>query len=143
MLITRDRMVCLGVLALSIFAWIESAGYPEEARVFPRLILLGMFAMNFVILAKTFFAAPTDDGPFIQNPRNFILIVVGIGFYIVGLSQLGFFTATILFMLVFSFVVGYRHIPQLIAVTALFAAFLWLVFVKVFKRPLPPEFWQQ
>lgn len=142
-LITRDRIVCLGVLALSVFAWIEAQNYPQEARVFPQIILIGMFAMNAVILAKSFVAPAAEDGPFIQNPRNFAVILVGVGLYILGLGQLGFFTATALYMLVFSFLIGYRHIPQLLAVTAAFVAFLWVVFVWLFKRPLPPEFWQQ
>jgi len=142
-LITRDRMVCLGVLALASFAWIEAQNYPQEARIFPELILIGIFAMTFTILAKTFFATPGDEGPFIQNPRNFIYLVAGIALYILGMSTIGFFTATTIFMLAFSYLIGYRHIPQLVAVTAGFIAFLWFVFVWVFKRPLPPEFWQQ
>jgi len=140
--ITRDRAVAVGILGLVLFAWLESYNFPEEARVFPRLILLGMGALGLVYLAKSLASAPEDEGPFIQNPRNFLLVLVSLALYFLVMPWLGYFTTSTLFMLGFSYLVGYRKVPQLLAVTAVFIVLLWVTFVWVFQRPLPLEFWQ-
>jgi hypothetical protein len=54
---------------------------------------------------------------------------------------LGFFTASVLLMLVMPVVLGFRQPVYLVLMALVFMALVWVVFSVVLEKPLPPEFW--
>ena len=142
----RER---LGVLLAFLFctaAWSQLDSMPDEAAFFPRLIIGLAFLLILAWGGTTFFKraqslaeSESGDSSNLRNLLVFILCLVG---YILMIDVLGYFTSTALFILTASFALGFRR-PAVVAATMVsFIAFIYVVFVIIFQRPLPIEFFQ-
>jgi len=109
--------------------------------MFPRLILVFLAGLATVMLGRTFWSpvGSSRDKPFCANTRRFLMAVAGILIYILVVSSIGYFSATVLFIPCAALLLGYRR-PVPIAIATLgFCIFIYFVFVYLFERPLPSE----
>lgn len=148
--VSRERLGALITFLLCAAAWSQLGAMPAEAAFFPRLILGLAMLLAAAWGVTTFFGSqsrPEKNGdeqpaPFIENPRNlavFILCLVG---YIALIDTIGYFTSTALFIVASGLALGFRR-PAIIAATTVgFIAFIYVLFVVIFDRPLPIEFFQ-
>ncbi|MCG8510570.1 MAG: tripartite tricarboxylate transporter TctB family protein [Rhodospirillales bacterium] len=145
----RDRVASAVVLVLCGIGLAATRDMPGDAAMFPRLVIGFAGLLSAAWMASTFFhgRAPGSSGeahkPFTENARNLGIFVVSIALYVLLIDAIGYFTATILFMLCASLALGFRRIRFTAATIALFVAFVFFVFRILFDRPLPLEFFQR
>lgn len=146
---SRERLAALVTFLLCAAAWSQIPYMPAEAALFPKLIL-GLAAVLALAWGAQTFRRPkarseitdTSPAPFSENPRKLLSFIVCLGGYVWLIDILGYFTSTALFMVVASFVLGFRR-PGIIAAAVVgFVGFIYIVFVVIFQRPLPIEFFQ-
>ncbi len=146
----REKIGSIISLIFCVGAWSQLGSMPSEAAFFPRMIIGTAFILTFIWGASAFFkkTAPAENdsedgpGPFLESRKNFTIFVVSLALYIALIDIIGYFSSTCLFMIGTSFALGFRR-PFLTGATTFgFIAFIYIVFVIAFQRPLPIEFFQ-
>lgn len=142
--VVQDRILALMIVVITGFFWAESADIAaDEARMFPRMILVSLFILGTLLAARTFkYDKYQRADAIITSVRAFSLFILASTLYVASVSTLGFFTASGIYMPAVAYLLGlHRHVLNL-AVTVVFLLVTYLVFVIVFARPLPREiFW--
>lgn len=138
----RDRITAFVVLGLAALAFSHIWQLPAGAALFPTLNFALAGALAVILFALTFFPRLrlAETKPFFQNIRNFSIAVGVTLIYLAHVSVIGYFTATSIYMLVLAYLLGYRRPRPLLLGTAAFIASVYGVFVLLFSRPLPVEF---
>lgn len=140
----KDRVGAVVIFIVAALGWWWSGGFPVEAQMFPRAILGLMGLLAVIMFAKTFAGATTaDDQPFIGNARNLAITIACFVVYILLVSTIGFFTSSAIMLPALALLLGFRNPIVIVASTAGFIAIVYLVFVEIFSRPLPVEFFAQ
>lgn len=137
----HDRIGAAALFVLCLLAWSRSARFPDDAIVFPRIVIALLAVLSVAMLAKTFLGSgvATERRRFFIDGRRFGLTALAILAYVVAVSVLGYFTATIVFLPLMALGLGYRRPFPLALMAAFFCGAVFLVFVVMFERPLPPE----
>lgn len=140
-LVNRD-VIGAGVLVLfSAAAWRQAAALPSQAGMFPRLIIALLLGFSLIYLLRSLWQARSavQDAPFFSNLARFSLALILTVVYVVTFPRIGFFTATFIFIPVFSFAIGARRIKSAILASAIFTLGAWVIFVVLLDRRLPRE----
>lgn len=148
-ILEKERLGALTVFVFCLGAWSMLDGMPEEAAFFPRLIVGLAFVLSIwwgvssIIMQRAQVPAGQDGSAgFLENPRNFFVFLLCLVAYIALIDTIGYFSASAMFILLTSLLLGYRH-PLAVVLTAIgFITFIYVIFVVIFKRPLPVEFFQ-
>ena len=133
------------LLALNAQTHFRSA--PEELvpRFWPRLCLAVLLVLTALDAALAFWPSRKSPGAIDEAPASSrapesmalllagLLLVIG---YAVATVVIGFPLATLIFLVAFSYVGGYRHMPSLLAVAfgttlALLYIFVYLVYISL------------
>ena len=140
-LANRDVICAAVILALSIGAWMQAAALPTRAALFPRLDIALLFGFSVIYLLRSLWRAPASEraGPFFRNATRFVVALLLIVAYVLIFPRVGFFTATAVFIPVFSVAIGSRKIAGAVLGSAVFTVGTWVVFVVLLGRRLPPE----
>jgi len=140
-----------GALAIYSFAQ-HSVDYSSRQRyrsrraaIAARRRVAAVLAVAIVLLsalmARAWRRPPADAGTaFFEHAGRFALALAMIVAYLAALPHAGFFTASAALALAMPFVLGYRNLPRLGLAGAIFLAAVWAIFVWIFQRPLPREF---
>lgn len=147
---SRERLAALTVFLLCVAAWSHIPSMPAEAALFPELILGLAAILTLAWGGSTFFPRSAGGGqklqevapPFTENPRNLLLFVLCLVAYVGLIDILGYFTSTILFMAGSTLCLGFRRPAAISAAIVGFVGFVYIIFVVIFQRPLPIEFFQ-
>lgn len=147
---SRERLAALVTLLLCLAALSQVPKMPAEAALFPELILGLAVILSLIWGASTFRfrvkekteAKEQRSTPFSENPRNLAAFVFCLAGYVWLIDILGYFTSTALFMVATSVTLGFRKPKALVAAVVGFVGFVYVIFVVVFQRPLPIEFFQ-
>lgn len=140
----KDRVGAVVIFVVAALGWWWSGGFPVEAQMFPRVILGLMGLLAVIMFAKSFAGMATaDDQPFIGNARNLAITVACFVGYIFLVSTIGFFTSSAIMLPAIALLLGFRNPVVIVASTAGFIAVVYFVFVEIFSRPLPAEFFAQ
>ena len=147
-----ERLAAAVTLAVTGVAWWMSAAFPFDARFFPRMVLGLLGVLSLVWLARTFvpaghrFAAPAAEGeaaevrPFFIHPGYFVVAIGMLAAYAVLVGRIGYFSSTILFIPAMALALGYRRPLGILLTTGAFVGTIYLIFVVMFRRRLPTEF---
>lgn len=135
------------LLAVCIFAFFSIRGLPADAKMFPNLVLgitvLSVFALYFRTLSgvsKKVQGVSVKSWHFFTNVRRFSISIACFSIYLFWVETLGFFVSSTLFVCSLAIFAGYRKYLNLFLATMGFLAFVYLVFILLFERPLPKEF---
>lgn len=144
-----EIVVAGGILAACFLAYVNLSPVPTNAKAFP-LTLVGFLAVlaTAIVVRALFFPASAgladedaQSWSFFRHIPRFAVTLVIFGGYAALLEFLGFFTASAIFLVLLTTVLGYRQ-PFKIGLTYfLFLLFVFSMFVALFERPLPKEFW--
>jgi putative tricarboxylic transport membrane protein len=142
-----EIVVCIFLLGCCLFAFISIRHLPTDAKMFPNLILAVMSLFVGVALIRAVMGisqktqgAKAADWHFFANPKRFIISVIVFSIYLLSIESVGFFTSSGLLIICMATFVGYRNYLHLTLSLIGFLAFVYLVFILVFERPLPKEF---
>ncbi len=144
LVVNQDRILAVTIVVVTVFFWAESADIAaDEARMYPRMILVALFALGVLLAARAFKSDKEQRAAAIfTSVPAFCLFLLASTLYVASVSTLGFFTASGIYMPVVAYLLGLRRHLMNLAVTAIFLLAAYLVFVVVFARPLPREiFW--
>ncbi len=78
----------------------------------------------------------------IEGKRFFIFFCITL-IYVIGITLIGFFTATIIAIPIISISMEYRSLLGIATTTILFTAIIFIVFSLFLKVPLPLEIWNK
>ena len=143
----HERLMASGIFAAAIYLIYLSMDFPWGSRVFPLAILGLMAVLSAVVFIRTLYSDKYKDetatsAKFFRHPVRFLLSVGVILSYVVLLPILGYFTTSVLFFLAMTAILGYRNYKNIALTIVTFLAFVYAVFVVLFERPIPPEFFQ-
>lgn len=143
--INHDRVAGLAILAGSALGLIYTANLYEEAAQFPRVVF-GIIALcALLLLGRTFLAKhrKTSSNPFfIHLPR--LLLITGLMLvYIILINRVGYYTVTLVFIPLTSWLLGFRRKLYIALTTLVYLLCVYVVFNYLFSMPFPPEFFQR
>jgi hypothetical protein len=106
---------------------------PDEARSFPAAVLAA------IVLLALWIGLRGGGGaaPVAHHAGRLALAVGAVGVFLAGIPLIGFFPAAAVLMLGLPIALGYRDMRVVLPVTAGFLLLVWLVFVRLFAKPLP------
>lgn len=134
-----DRIVGVLFIVIGIIFFVNTFSLPEDSQTYPRVLIGVMMLLALAVLIKSFI---TDDGNSWEklfghiNWKRFILVAVVSLLYLFAINILGYFTATILYLLVLLLTLKANRKTILITVP-IFMVGLYLLFRMFLKVPLP------
>lgn len=137
-------MLAVIIVVITGLFWAESADIAaDEARMYPRMILVSLFILGGLLAARTLRSGKEERADaIITSVPAFGVFILASMLYVASVSTLGFFTASGIYMPAVAFLLGLRRHLMNIAVTVIFLLATYVVFVIIFARPLPREiFW--
>ncbi|EAQ26105.1 MULTISPECIES: tripartite tricarboxylate transporter TctB family protein [unclassified Roseovarius] len=137
----QDLLTGLIFTGLGLAAAWMARSYSGAGGTYPMVLGLALAIFGGVIALRSVRAKVNAVRPLSEAPRNLFLATVVATGYIALVMPLGFFTASVLLMLVMPVVLGFRQPVYLVLMALVFMALVWVVFSAVLEKPLPPEFW--
>ncbi|OCX64459.1 hypothetical protein BFP70_10420 [Thioclava sp. SK-1] len=144
---TTEIAMAAGLVVLTVLGWFQIRDLPVDARMFPAVLLgvIGVLSCCMVIRgvigrAAHLRAQSAQQWSFAISAPRMVLAFALLGAYFVVLPFVGFFTSSFVFIMLVGWIAGYRKPVPLALAAAGFCAFVYMVFVALFDRPLPPEF---
>lgn len=137
-------MTGAAILAALAFLWMQLADTPAAARMFPRSIIGVMALLTCVMMVRSYAgrtapAAGVEEWRFFKHAGRFGISVGLFLVYLLGVSNIGYFASSAVFLMVLPLVFGFDR-PGMLGVTMLaFLTFIWVIFVMIFGRTLPAE----
>ena len=126
----------LGIIA----AWMSSA-YSGATGIYPMVLGMILLALGVLIVARAVRAVEPQARELTSAPSRLALTTGVLVVYIALIVPLGFYTASLLLMLLLPVVLGFRR-PLYLSMTAMvFIAVLFVAFTLVLEKPLPAEVW--
>ena len=137
-------MTGAAILAALAFLWAQLGPTPESARMFPRIIIAVMGFLTCVMLVRSYAgrtapAGGVEEWRFFKNVGRFAASVGLFLLYLIGVSTIGYFVSSLVFLLVLPLAFGFHRPVMLVVTMVAFLVFVWVIFVLVFDRTLPTE----
>lgn len=135
--------IVLGVLFAGVgvaAAWL-STSYSGASGTYPLVLGLILLVLGSAIVARALRHKTCVPRQLMAAPGKLVLTVGVAAAYIAMIAPLGFYTATVLVMLLLPLVLGFRRPAYLCIMAVVFVAMLFLVFTVVLEKPLPAEIW--
>ena len=141
----QERLMAMGIFAAALFLIYLSMDFPMESRVFPIGVLSLMAILAAVLFLRSFMNSQSEEQasqPFLIHRNRFFASFACILGYIVLLPVLGYFTTSAIFFAAMTWALGFRNYKTTALTVFIFLSFVYIVFVLLFERPIPPEFFQ-
>ena len=148
MVVDRIYGAALFLVAALLFATTYSAEYHQQGGLFgdvntvfvPRIFLIAWMLLAAIQCVGGFIRKDAEAYPAVQWTKlgTVSAIAVLVAFAMLGA---GFLLATIPGFFLFTWAFGYRRPVILAAVSVIFPIAIWLLFINVFKLPLPHSPW--
>lgn len=134
---------CAGFLVLLIAGWISLSGIPAQARLFPRMIIGFTSFVTLAMAVRALWALRTGGGDpswrMFVNVGRWAITVVALPLYVLGVTTIGYFTSTLIFIPALAIVLGYRRPLLAISIALVFDVAIYAVFISAFGRRLPAD----
>ena len=137
----------LGLLTLCIFLLYLVSDYPDMARAFPRLVLVMMLAvtamdsLNMIRGKKGEKSSEkTREGDSPKGPLKVLYMVSLMFIFYLFLIVFGLIPATLLFLLLSGWTLGYRKLKRLMISSVIITAFVYIIFRVIMNSILPEAF---
>lgn len=142
-----EIVVEIFLLACCVFAFLSIRELPADAKMFPNIILGVLAICVGVALIRSLSGVSqkvqgksVKEWRFFTNLKRFIICVAIFSIYLLLIESIGFFISSTLLIICTATFVGYRNYLNLALSLIGFLLFVYLVFILLFERPLPPEF---
>lgn len=146
-----EIVVAGGIIVSCLVFWHNLSSVPLNAKAFPLTLTAILGVLAAIIGGRAIFrpdAAGFNDPKkanwtfFVHVPR-FVFTIAIFVLYVVALEPVGFFVSSAAFLIALALVLGYRKPKMVVLTYGLFLLFVFSIFVAVFDRPLPKDFWQR
>lgn len=109
----------------------------DKTAVYVRFLAISLMVCTLILAIKTLLLRDNSHFTFIQNPKKFFTLVAILIIYAIALNYLGFFAATIFYLPITMYLMGYRNYKIIIFSSVFLLALVYVVFVQFFSVPLP------
>ena len=137
----QDLVIGLFVVAMGVFLWVQTIVKKMEpqSKSFSRFVLGVFILLGLILIVISIINAKKPAGKEVKlrefvNPMIMLAIIV---VYVLLMTTIGFFPATLLFMPVAMIYMGYKRPLPMICVTIGMNLFIWVLFVYSLKVRLP------
>jgi hypothetical protein len=141
----QNRMAAIVIFVFSVLGIAHTATMPNEAALFPQMVIGAIILLSALMLIRTFKQdqrGKTFPSFFISIPRFLLIISLMLG-YIIGVQYAGYYTATLFFIPLTAWMLGFRNKGMIVSTTILYILGIYLVFNRLFELPLPLELFQR
>jgi hypothetical protein len=136
-----------GMILLVIFGWFQIDDLPTDARMFPAalLLIIGVLSTSLLVRgaigkATHFLSDEAQHWQFAISGKRLAIGFSMLALYFLALPYLGFFTSSFILIICMAKGAGYNKLIPLICSALGFCVFVYAIFVALFERPLPEEF---
>lgn len=136
-----------GMILLVIIGWFQISDLPTDARMFPAALLLIIGILSTALLvrgiigkAAHFLNDEAKQWQFAISGKRMVSGFAMLALYFLTLPYLGFFTTSFILIIGMAKGAGYHKPIPLICSALGFCIFVYAIFVALFERPLPEEF---
>ncbi|WP_347310993.1 tripartite tricarboxylate transporter TctB family protein [Defluviimonas sp. SAOS-178_SWC] len=146
---SRDLVFSIGALAVAAVFWVEASnsryesalfeGFGLNALQFPRALLTLWTVLAGILLLGALLKPAASGGPVDWKPAMFT--IAGTFAYFFLMVYLGFILASVVFVLVMPFLLGYRNVPVILIMSIAVPVAVWLTFVHLLQIQLPRSPW--
>lgn len=137
--VSIDIYMCIVLIIMSIFLYIESTNYVAQVGFYPRLILLSILGLSLCAIAETIIKVlkNSSNKKSLSKSQYISVLIVAIFSvsYGIALSILGLFISTLLFIFCYMLYLGCRDIKINILSFIVFFSFIYSVFIILLKIP--------
>lgn len=136
-----------GMILLVVFGWFQISDLPTDARMFPAVLLLIIGVLSAALLvrgiigkAAHFLNDEAKSWRFSISSKRMLIGFAMLALYFLILPYLGFFTTSFILIISMAKGAGYNNPIPLFCSALGFCLFVYTIFVALFERPLPEEF---
>lgn len=139
----RRQDILLGLLftGLGLTIAILARSYSGASGLYPSVLGGIMALIGGLIAIRSFVSGNQTVRVLAPEPAKLILSASACIVYASLVMPLGFYTASVLLMLLLPFVLGFRQPIYLGLMTLGFMCLIYVVFTILLEKPLPAEFW--
>ena len=143
--IHRDIPACLVIIVIGLLFLGEARNYPADTARFPAFFAIVMLVLTSVVLVSAIIksikmTAQSEDAEEAINGNNAkspLMCALAIGAYALAISYIGFYVSTIIFVIVFMYLQGYRDIKKAIIIAIIGDIAFYAIFQLVLGVYLP------
>lgn len=139
----RHQDIVLGLLfiGLGLAVAVLARPYSGATGLYPTVLGSVMALLGIMVAIRAMRLTTRNTRELLPKPGNFIIAIAASAAYLTLLVPLGFYTASVLLMLILPFILGFRRTRYSALMTIAFVFLVFLVFSVVLEKPLPAEFW--
>lgn len=137
-----QRITALVCIALSLYFWNMAREFPAGGGIFPIFTALGTIVLSLFMIAATFIGAGrnlsgrTHLDLSYSNLKPPILVLLTV-VYILAIFEIGYFTASVLFLFLSTALVGIRKFRAVILTGLILFPLMYIFFVVLLQARLP------
>lgn len=143
----RRQDIALGLLFAGLglaSAW-QATAYSGATGIYPMVLGLILLALGVLVSGRALRSsgakAEPDSRQLMAAPLKLAVTASLFVVYLALIIPLGFYTASVLLMLLLPAALGFRQPLYLLVMAVAFVLVLFVVFTVVLEKPLPAEFW--
>lgn len=142
-----ESLAAASLIFVAILGWLQIQDLPTDARMFPAALLLIIGVLSTALLirgligkAAHFFSNESKEWRFAISSKRMVLGFITLAMYFLAIPYVGFFTCSFILIIAAAKGAGYHKPVPLIGAALGFCIFVYAIFVALFERPLPEEF---
>jgi lysylphosphatidylglycerol synthetase-like protein (DUF2156 family) len=135
----QDIVVGLIFVGIGIAAAWMATDYNGASGIYPMVLGLVLTLLGGAVAVKAARSPRNEVRPLVDAPSKMFTAALVATIYVALVVPFGFYTASILLMLVMPLALGFRQIGYAAVVAAVFMGLVYLVFSVLLEKPLPRE----
>lgn len=139
----RRQDIFLGLLftGVGLIVALLSRSYSGASGFYPLVLGIVMALVGAIIAIKAIMTGSQTIRVLAPAPAKLLLSAIACMIYVFLVVPLGFYTASVLLMLLLPVLLGFRRPLFLCLMAVGFVGLIYVLFSLVLEKPLPAEFW--
>lgn len=131
------RATAVVVIVFCGFAYYLTLGYPRDAALLPRGLLIVLAVCAAALFVRSYAGNGKKDSFVLKNPRQLCIGAALAAAYVALIHVLGYYLASLLFIVAVTWLVGFRRPLLAGAVGILYSLGIYVAFEYLLKIPMP------
>lgn len=135
-----DTVVALVLMGVSVLFYYLSLDLTDGGDIFPKLLSVIIACLSLILLVMDFRKArpgrSAEEKPAVKTARPYVTFLLAV-LYVAAVVTIGFFTATVAFLIVLMLYLGVGKISNYVIAVACVVGFYYLLFDRFLHVPLP------
>lgn len=139
-----DRLLSALIVTISLATLISTRGFPLEAAIYPRSILILLIAFGSFLFIKPRCHKVVTMKSILSGVRSgwqVIVVAVLSVLFAASIKTIGFFVGLFIYLIVVPVILGERGIRNLVVPAIVITTIIYVVFITVLRINIPVAFW--